>query len=861
MKKTGILLLAAVSCSLAFLSCGFNDLQVPKKVKVRTDATYQFSVMNFDSEAEGSKLKLSDYFDLGKTLEEKTGDQSSEDGMKVYKYNDGSQYQQFLIHMPLKEIEFDFSESFKDMDFSKDMEKFNINKKFTVPSIDQPEKTEDIDLSDVQKKLNNGVSFIGSSGNNEGVSFITAPGQIDFSSITYSSGYLYVTSADDANPLTGSVELFDENSNSIASATFNAEGNAALNISGKTFTKNGMTLSFTDTGKDFGAIVDEDSIIKVASGVTLGGSYAPVVSASPISFTFSLPEDIKSCEITDGELEVKINRPGDWANVITEYNIALSGGLSASFTEAKDKETYSPSNKGALSNADIRAVPNVTVEIVDKDLDFENGPSVYAKVTINKISAKVKLADDYEDTIDEGRPVPTDITDYVNGIKWNPSGFDVKAINDLPAGNDITLTFDSDFLDMSNVSNVIVAEGSSASEKTYEYRGGTPTTWFIDVPAGKEGTKYTDMPLTGTIVLNGYSTAGGEKTFVVNDVRPGTTYHLNLVVEPVFDWKEANVKLPEDKTKFNDKMSTGLNKKSLFSALGDEFGEKLNMKSVPLYIFANIPEEMQKDGMKFVGSIKAYYGKDDKSAVTPAVETMVLPAGSEINVDQALPAFVKNEAQEITNDFGSTDLDFATALNLVSNEGSLCLDYNIELANATSDGMDITSTKMEELKAQGKSAVKIDIVLLFATDFSVTDTISIDLMKLMKKQDSDLLGRSEASDMGSIEKYLDVVKSATMEIENLKLPMNGDISLKMDMYKDGSGETKEIANGGSFAMEVNPSQIIKTYPLTPDIQILIGKDGTTSNFGILRTMPVAGKIKLKVKAKGDIPVYPFSEQD
>ena len=201
------------------------------------------------------------------------------------------------------------------------------------------------------------------------------------------------------------------------------------------------------------------------------------------------------------------------------------------------------------------------------------------------------------------------------------------------------------------------------------------------------------------------------------------------------------------------------------------------------------------------------------------------------------------------------------AINAATETGTMYLDYDFQMAGTNNGTKDVEPDDIKALKAEGKSSIKMDIVILLAMDFKVTDTISIDLMKLMKKQDSDLLGRSEASDMGSIEKYLDVVKSATMEIENLKLPMNGDISLKMDMYKDGSGETKEIANGGSFAMEVNPSQIIKTYPLTPDIQILIGKDGTTSNFGILRTMPVAGKIKLKVKAKGDIPVYPFSEQD
>ena len=87
MKKSIILLLTAISCSCAFLSCGFENLQTPKEIVVKTDASYEFSLMNFDSEKEGSKLNLSKYFDFGKTLEEKTAESSDSSNMKVYKYS------------------------------------------------------------------------------------------------------------------------------------------------------------------------------------------------------------------------------------------------------------------------------------------------------------------------------------------------------------------------------------------------------------------------------------------------------------------------------------------------------------------------------------------------------------------------------------------------------------------------------------------------------------------------------------------------------------------------------------------------------------------------------------------------------
>ena len=857
MKKTHILFAALVS-SLAFMGCGFENLQTPKEVKVRTDATYEFSVMNFDSEKEGSKLKVSNYFDLGKTLEEKTGSEDENSKLKVYKYNDGSQFQQFLIHMPLDEIDFDFSESFKDMDFSKDMENFNVSRNFTIPSITTPEKEEPINLDDVHVQLNKGVKFGGdSTGPDLPITFGTVPGKLEFSSITYSSGYLVVSGAL-GDTITGSVELKD-GSTTLGFASF-VNGEAKINLANKTIKKEEMIISFSDTGKKFQAQVQEDSKIKTAAGVVLTDTYAPEITYSNISFPFSLPSNIKACSITNGKLEVQIKRTDEWKGVIPSYSINLSGGISESFNQSTTSKTYTDSNKLELRDGDIIAAPNLTITINGATMDFEHGPSVYAKVTISEISATVKLDDNYETSIDNERDVPEDITNYINKIVWNPSGFDVKAVNDLPEGNDITLTFNSDFLKMTNVSKVIEAKGDSAPETTYSFRGLETTTWFINVPDGETGTKYTKIPLKGEIELPDYDDAGGEKTFTVTKVSPGKEYHLNLTVEPVFDWKEAIVKLPEEKTKFNDKMNTGLNKKTLFSVLGDNFAEKIKISKVPLYLFANIPDNM-RNGMKFKGKIKAYYGKEDKTEVDHPVSIDILPENTTINTNNAMPLFKTNDAGEITNNFGDTALDFAPALNLYSNEGSLCLDYDIKLDGDQSGGMRITSAEIEELKAQGKSAVKVDIVLIFSMDFTVTDTISIDMMDIAKKKDSDLLGRSEATDISSYEDYIKVVKSASVIIEDFKLPMSGDVALKIDMYKNGDAETKEIGNGKNMSLEINPYDLLKQYPLTPDIQFVIGKQGATSNFGLLRTMPISGKIKLKVKAKGDIPIKAFSEKE
>ena len=841
MKKTRILLLSALACSLAFSSCGFNTLQMPKKVKVRTDATYQFNVLNFDSEAEGSKFKVSDYFDLGKILEEKTSGDSSGSGINIYKYNNGSQYQQFLIHMPIKEIEFDFSESFKNMDFSQKMENIKIDKEFSIPSINQPEQTQPIDLSDVHKQLNKGVVFGGYTGDNIGISFVTVDGELDFTSITYSSGSLKVSGVN-GSKLTGSVQLYDASSNEIASGSFDANGNATIDISNKSFTKTGMHISFSDTGKQFKAQIAEGSIIKVAEGVTLKGSFKPKVSTKPISFPFSLPDVLDTCEITDGSLEVKINRPGLWAAVIPEYSIALSGGLTANFTQAKATETYTDSNKATLSNGNIQAESSVTVSFDDATLDFEHSPSIYTKITINKISAEIKLEEGFTTDLNTTVPV-TDLKEYIKEITWGDgkAGFEVTAKNNLPEGNIIKLKLGCEQLNIEEKEETINPGDT----------GETPLKFVCGTDSKTDFTAISDIVVTGSLTL---PTGSGSNTLKISNVTPGQTYSVSLSVTPKFEWASAKVKMP-DNAKFTNKMNTSINKKTLFSALGNDFADKIQISSLPLYIFATMPDGILGDG-GFAGKIKSYYGDESGVAVAGSSEVSILDGSITTG---KMPELIKNAAGEVTNNFGKETVNFAGALNSTADTGTLWLDYDIGLDGTEDDDIDITPEQIKSL--QGKTSIKIDVALLMSMDFKIVGTINIDLMKLMNKQDSDLLGRTAATDTSAYEAYLSVVQSAAMEISNLKLPMNGDVALKMDLYKNGSGQTKEIGNGGSFALEVNPTELIKTYPLTPDIQIILGKQGTTSNFGLLKTMPVAGKISLKVKAKGDIPVFPFSEQN
>ena len=59
MKKQLKTLFATLSFSLIFMGCGLNTLQVPKEVKLKTKAKYEFSVLDFDTSKENSSFRRS----------------------------------------------------------------------------------------------------------------------------------------------------------------------------------------------------------------------------------------------------------------------------------------------------------------------------------------------------------------------------------------------------------------------------------------------------------------------------------------------------------------------------------------------------------------------------------------------------------------------------------------------------------------------------------------------------------------------------------------------------------------------------------------------------------------------------------
>ena len=890
MKKTFILL-TALSLSLVFSGCGFNNLGMPKSISVKTNAKYEFSVMNFDSESENSKFKLSDYFDLAKMLDEKTGtDSGSAEGttVKVYKYNSGVDYQQFLVHMSLPETEFDLSEAFKDLDVSNAMSAFDIDPiKFKIDPIDNTTQKQHMDVTSIRDTLNLLVTVVGTTDAEVPLDFPAT-----FTELKYKTGKLVVT-GELGNFADGSkVSLYDGTTKK-AEGTFSGN-EAEIDVSDILIKKDGMSLKFTDTSAPgFKILAKAGSVLWYAEGVTYTSSSLSV-SVSDITLPAPLPDQITQCTVGEGSLTVDIRMPSEtdsaWSDIITDYKISLSGGITGAGGTAiecsKTNKTFDLAD-AVLTDADITAsTSNLSFELNNANLYFcsknnknkELKPEVDVTVDVTKVSATVKLDNSYANatTIHEEQEISSELRDYIERIYWNPSGFDITAKNTLPAGNNITLGFASKFLGMGDPDHVpnkeyeeitITAGGASAQSHTYQLRGEEHAVKFV---SSGEGDDFSDptkkIDIDGKIGLNNYDSSN--KTFDVVDVAFGQEYEISISITPVFDWDKADVKLPSSITSgYDGNMSVGINKKTLFESVDSEIADNLSIKEIPLYVFATMPDVF--DGFEFQGKMGTYYGtKQDDGSITPATDpkrknlfgnnaeyTNFATLGYTSLDFDPMPAITKNANDEVKTNFGTATIDLAPSINDASTEGNLCIEYNIKLADSGSGtgSTQITKAQLDDLKDAGKASIKIDLVLILSMDFRVADgdndpsndkDLVLDLMKIMKKENDDLLGRSEATDTSSYNEYIKLVTDAKITVTNLNLPIIGEPKLLIDPLRKGV-EAKKIKKGGSYSVSVNPSDLLKEYPLKPIIQVTFDKGSTVQ---IPRKMAASGKIKLNINA-------------
>ena len=896
MKKRLILFTAILSIAVIFAGCGFQNMEMPQTVSIKTDAVYEFPILDLSSPAMQKKLDLSSLLDFEKLL---SSEDESESKFKIYKYNDGSKYQQYLLHMPLANLDFDFSKSFGDMDFSTIMQEgFSIDKEIEIPTVGNINENKPLDLSNINTVLNGGISFIGDtplSGNDLTVQFADVPGT-SFEYIEYKNGSFIVDASYDPLGRTAQGKLtliYKDGVNPekiLSSGTFK-DNKATIDISNQKIYKTGMYLRYEGSTPTVGfiATVSEGSQIAMAKAVTLPDTSFNVPDVK-VTIPFSMEEDLGDVTINDGSLTVAID--DTWKAddpVINDYQITVSGGLNCSVSKT---EPTAQLVNAKIKSEDIEATAHVTVYIHNADINFNEPPQVNVKTEINEVTASVTMPDDFKTSISQNVDLPEDLKKFVNWITWKEIGFDVVANNTLPKENDISIKIWSDALGIPEGTPQTIVAGAENSEPL-SFKNASESTTILNGTGA-----ISSIDINGEIGLPG-AEAG---KLIVQHVKPGDKYSVSLTITPKFEFKEANIKMPEN-TNFSGDFNTSINKKAMFKDLGSDVAdalENIQIRTLPLYLYANVPDILGDDS-GFAGTIKTYYGKEKDDGTIEQISTddevnwILDDYDEETKVHKAkkiefvqMPELTTNEDGEVDAQLGKELIEIASALNSSptgagAEDSTLCISYNVGLQGTQDDSITLKGEDLERLKNAGSTSISVDVVLLLNLNFTLKDPIELDLMEFINKeeeddsntsgtdtgsttktdQERDLLNREEATDTASYEKYLEAVKTASLIIEKTELPLAGTIQLQIDMYNEPNNiQTIDFGNGKDTTIEINPSKFISTYPLEPQIKLIIG-EGQNSTFGLLRNVKVSGKIKAKVVANKDKPIqiYPFSEQN
>lgn len=835
-----------------FFSCNFT---MPNNVAIKTSdkADYKFAISNIEKD-------FNEYFSV-----DSLKSSISSENISLYSYNpdENSDMTQLLVKVPIQEIPLDFSEYLDSLNLNDSLSSMSINKSFSVPEVNFS-KTQKMDLSDIDDKINSLVTFTGISGSNEDITFVFSDySSNNFDSITYSNGAIGI-SCPGQTP--GSTVTLKTGSDKI-SGTFDSNGTAVLiSESEITLYKTGMTISFSgQTGLHFGGTISESSELKSVKGLTLDDDIK-----IPLDQTFEISSDLslKSCVIKNGTLTTNVEFGSGWTGqTLTFDNVDISGGLNiyniSNGTTDLSGKTFTPEN--------IKISGDVYATFENASLSFTDIPNVKVACEITSLeSATISLDSNYSVDYSLSQKIPEEATKFITSIIWKTSGIKITSSSNLPSGNELKVsTIKSDFFDISKTDTVLTSDGIEIY-----CTDGLET--FISTGSA--------VDFSVSLSLPGYDDT--EKTITAKNIVPGTEYSVDITVEPKFDWFKIKVNPSALSTDAQEgKSSTGFSIASIFSSIDeqlglsgeDSFAKKINLKSVPAYLFCNLPEVFSS--AQFSGKIKTYIGDSDANEISGYDSYYIL--GSESDDDKIVtstePTLDLNDEGEVTTNLSklgiSSSLDFADVVNSskTATEGSICVDYSIKFSAGDSDSMTFVNPEYENeiteseisLNIGEDNNISLTAMLIVPFALEITDEFSIDLMQISNidcsSSNRDLLGRSKIPDNSQIKKWLDVIKSMYISYNLTELPFKTDNPLKISIkipntnkgVVDSSSylydETLNFALNDEEIIEIkNPNDFLNTYPLEPEIKLTIPK----GNFKIPKDISLATDVVLGIRTNG-----------
>lgn len=910
MKK---FLLPATAVFLSFIfSCNF---EAPEKVSVVTDATYSFTVGEF-------KKSLSEYMSVEKIREYVSKSDSSDVKYAVYDYNPPSNnvpnkkpMQKYLVDMTLAEIPVDVGAYLEKMDFS-DLnskgEGISLGQKIAIPNLSEKIETTTINFPDISKKFENETIKIVDDLPIAEVD--VAPGSAheinttinnpDFKTATlYSGGIVLKVIRTHGTPTPGfstdfTFELLSEDGKllsradnvDIASGSDIASGgkNILFDLETKTITKK-LKL------KIYGSV--SGGTPSTVNKYTLNAKFAPGTKFSKITgftdeigdsgdveqyVTISTDETFVKCEIASGSLEIVSKKPDGWTGVTAKLSDSgsISGALelpaTAKFDSVEDSTAFIR-KKMDLAQSVFTKEDDSTGKIIFKDrisfscsnatLVFPNGeqPQVTLETAcrIQKASYVVLDLSSKADMLNFSKKTPFSggMEDYVEEMTLVNSGLEISYKNTLPKGND-----GDNAISMEIVSGLLEIKDIGDSKKIMLPQKSETFTSYSPKDKGIPVSPKTDSLDFDVKLILPRDEGMPDNWAVLKNVDLDGEYEISVSAKPVFDWLSVKIKTPEG-SEIKGVEDTELSFDKLFSTMKDELGDEsefidnIKLVELPLYLYFQKPNLASLSGMVFTGNIALKAAADSMDLLTST--KTIEPKNIEIIKTDKDGVVIS----EFSKDNSSGYADIASLFNKSKSE-NLKLDYNVRLGGLNGT-VEITKAEYEQLKSENKDApvsikVSARLVIPLALKLEAPESdgkvTKVNILKLAKKDSGeDLFDRGEATSLEDVEKYIDLIESASLiyNIDNglfsyAQSSKSGDILFDTKLAGVRKPSYKlSMGSGNEKIYTEDVKAMLRTYPLKPGI-VASFPDGTLQ---ISRNAEFKVNLAVKIHTHGKVTIF------
>ena len=884
--------------------------EIPEKVTLVTDANYAFTIGDFSK-------SLSEYLSVEKIKEYVNSSDDSKIKYSVYDYNPPSNaksekpMQNYLIDMTIAEIPVDIGSYLEKMDFSGlDSEGITLGQKIEIPDLAERHETTNITFPDIAQKFENETINIINDLPLAEISISVDSAQTiktkiqkpDFKTATFYEGGIILnilrtkgsSSADFRTDFT--FELLSDDGKILSKVQnidiSSGDENCVFDLKGSTISSNLNLKIYGDvSGGNAGNICNYSLNAKFSPGTKFSkitGFTDEVGDSGDVeqSVELSTDETFVKCEISNGSLEILSKKPDGWSGVTAKLSDSgsISGALELpegrNFVSVEDNSAFmhkkldlagSTYSKESEPDGKITFKDKISFSCNNATLIFPNGeqPQVTLK-TICKIAKASYVVLDLSSKEDllhftKETPFSDDITNYVEEMTLLNSGLEISYQNTLPRVSDGDNTIGLEVVsELLKIKDTDESKKSLLPQKTETLTSLSPKDEEITVQPKDNAIDF-DIKL----VLP-RDEGMPENYAVLKNVELNGSYEVSVTAKPIFDWKSVKIKSQStDDAKKSGEEDTDLSFDKLFSPLKDELGEdsafidNIKFNSFPLYLYFQKPDLDSLSGIDFSGNISLKTSGSDEVSVENGGK--IEPKNVElIKTDEngvVISEFSKKNA--------SGYADIAELFNNSRSENiKLCYDISLGGMN---DTIEITKENYEKLKESSENddvpiSVKLSarlvvpLALMLDAPESDGNITELDILKLAKiNSDEDLFGRSEATSLGDIEKYIDLIKSTNLiyEINNglfgyAEKNKSGSILFATNLTDvKNSDYNLSLTKGNEKIYTEDVKTMLKTYPFMPKIIVKL-PDGTLQ---ISRNAEFRINLAVKIHSSGKVTIF------